>query len=209
MTAMIPLENEARDRFSQQGQSGIAPREVSAPAVAAPVAPASVGLVQKLTQRPLKIGPISGFRLAFPNREDAPAGGLQGNFIGGIALNVAGYLLAPIFRVRFWLSRAPAAVMSMPEATVDKDGLAARPEDKVWLSGEVFAVEPVPVAHGVNQPAHDHLGLRVRGFDRSHDVAADWISRCRLLRHSQPRRTRSRPARDSDGRPAIEAALPG
>lgn len=99
--------------------------------------------------------------------------------------------------------------MSVPKATVDKDGLAARAEDKVWLAGEVLAVEPVSIAHCVNQPAHDHLGSRVRRLDRPHDVAADGISWCRRFRHSPLRRMQRRPAPDSAGRPAIGAALPG
>ena len=108
--------------------------------------PTSVSLIQELAQPKLEVGSISGFRLALPNCEDTPAGSVQREFVGGIALNVAGNLGPPVCSVRFRLSRAPNTVMSMPEATVDKDNLTSRAKDKVWLAGEVLAVEPVPVA---------------------------------------------------------------
>lgn len=44
--------------------------------------------------------------------------------------------------------------MLVPEASVDEDDFLSGPEDKVWLSGQVFGVEPVTVAHAVNEGSH-------------------------------------------------------
>lgn len=76
-----------------------------------------MALIQELAQLNLKLCSISGFRLALPNREDSPAGGIQREFVGGIALNIACNLGSPVRRVRFWLSRAADTFMSVPETT--------------------------------------------------------------------------------------------
>ena len=46
------------------------------------------------------------------------------------------------------------AVMRMPEAPVNKDDLVPRGEHKIRFSGEVFPVQPEPVAELVNKPPY-------------------------------------------------------
>ena len=43
-----------------------------------------------------------------------------------------------------------AAVVLMPEATVDKNYLSARYENEVGLPRKLSGVEPITIAHGVS-----------------------------------------------------------
>src|SRR5690242_6530122 len=87
-----------------------------------------------------------------------------------VALDIALQLRVPVARVRFWLPAVEAfrRAVLMPETSVDKDGLAARSEDQVRLTGKVLAMQPVAVAPRVKQTAHNHFRFRVRGADLSH-----------------------------------------
>jgi len=51
--------------------------------------------------------------------------------------------------------------MLVPEASVNKDHLPAGSKDKVWFSGEVFAVQSESVAQPVEHPAQQKLRCRI------------------------------------------------
>jgi hypothetical protein len=58
----------------------------------------------------------------------------------------------------------------MPETSVDKNHLSARPENHVGLAWEVFAVEAISEAERVDKPPDDHLWLSVAVSDPRHSL---------------------------------------
>jgi hypothetical protein len=44
---------------------------------------------------------------------------------------------------------------------MNEDGLSKTRKDQIGLAGQVFAMQPEPVAHAVRRPADEHLGCRV------------------------------------------------
>ena len=62
--------------------------------------------------------------------------------------------------------------MPVPEAAVDEDRLVPASEHDIRPSGEVFAMEAIAVAHGVETAADDHFRLGIAAFDGLHDAAA-------------------------------------
>lgn len=62
--------------------------------------------------------------------------------------------------------------MTVPEAAVDENRLAAAGEDDIRPSGQVLSVEAIAVSHGVEAAPDDHLRLCVAAFDRLHDAPA-------------------------------------
>lgn len=64
------------------------------------------------------------------------------------------------------------ALLTMPEAPVHEDHLPARPEHKVWRTGQVAPVQPVPVAHSMHEAPHSRLGTGALAPDAGHELAA-------------------------------------
>ena len=62
--------------------------------------------------------------------------------------------------------------MLVPKATVNEDHLAARPEDEIGRTGQVTAVQAIPVSKPMNETAHDHLGLHAFAPDAAHILTA-------------------------------------
>lgn len=93
--------------------------------------------------------------------------------------------------------------MPVPEATMDEDDGPAAREDHVGLSRQVLAVEPEAVPHGMDEPAHSKLGLRVLAADTPHAFAA-------LRRGQRVSQSASWPAlRLSEREGVFEAVLDG
>lgn len=63
-------------------------------------------------------------------------------------------------------------IMLVPETSVDEYDLAPRRKDEVWISGQVFPVQPVAVPHTVHEPAHGHFRLHVLTSNAPHVLAA-------------------------------------
>ena len=57
----------------------------------------------------------------------------------------------------------------MPVAAMHEDNLAAWRKDQVWAAGEVPALQPESVPHGVSQSANNQLRLGVASADAGHD----------------------------------------
>lgn len=68
--------------------------------------------------------------------------------------------------------------MLMPETAVDKDCLLSANERQVRFPRKVLAVEPIPIAEAMHQPAHKKLRLHSFAPDRPHIcTAALWRER--------------------------------
>jgi hypothetical protein len=73
--------------------------------------------------------------LALPNRKHGPTCLSQSGLLGAIALFVGFNLLPPESASGFWEACEATAVVSMPEATMDKNSLPAAWKDNVWGTG--------------------------------------------------------------------------
>ena len=109
-----------------------------------------------------------GFGFAFPDREDAPAEALEGEFGGGVALGVAGQFGFPEGAVAGGDAAGGVMGVLMPEAAVDKDHGAAGAENEVRFAGQVAALEPVAEAERGDQLADDYFGFGVVAADAGH-----------------------------------------
>lgn len=49
----------------------------------------------------------------------------------------------------------------MKETAMHENYFLSRVKDKIRLAGQSLAMEPEPIAHPVDEGAHDHLGLCV------------------------------------------------
>lgn len=74
--------------------------------------------------------------------------------------------------IRFGLHLAVAAGVHVPETAMNEDHLAESGEDQVRFARQILAVQPEPIAHGVNHPANGQLRLCIAALDRRHTAAA-------------------------------------
>lgn len=62
--------------------------------------------------------------------------------------------------------------MPMPKAAVNKNDLTFFRKNDIWFSGQILPVQPVPIAHGVEDSTYDHFRAGVNGSDGLHDFAS-------------------------------------
>jgi hypothetical protein len=95
---------------------------------------------------------------------------LQRSRVPRIALFVSRKLRKPIGFVGTWRTPITArrVIVSMPETAVHEDNFAARPEDEVWVTGQVLPMQPVTVAKSMHKPPHRKFGLHPFALDAPH-----------------------------------------
>ncbi len=126
-------------------------------------------------------------QLAFPNDKNPPALRAQCLHGGGVAIGVAGNFCAPIGGVGFRRPRAALAVMTVPEAAMNKDHSFVARQNDVGLAGEVGAMQPEAKSRRVKGAAHLSLRFCIAGFDGAHDRCA-LFGRKDIVRHGVWRR---------------------
>ena len=62
-------------------------------------------------------------------------------------------------------------IMDVPEASVNKDHLVPRRENKVRLTWQILSVESKPIAKSVRQSTHSKFNCSVLAADMRHDFA--------------------------------------
>ena len=62
--------------------------------------------------------------------------------------------------------------MSVPEAAMHENDFSTRGKDDVRFARQIGPMQAVAIAHSMQQPTYDHLGLRIAALDRAHDFAA-------------------------------------
>lgn len=81
---------------------------------------------------------------ALPDNHNTPAQRLKRGHAFGIPRPVAVDFGSPVPLIRLRQPNATMAVVSMPEAPMDKQGEATADKGDVWLAGQIFAVQPIP-----------------------------------------------------------------
>jgi hypothetical protein len=89
-----------------------------------------------------------------------------------ISRHVAGTLAAPEVSARCRLHRAPPAIVTVPEAAVDKNRRSILAQHDVWFSGEILSVQSVPKAARVKEGPDAHFRFCIAAFDCRHVPAA-------------------------------------
>ena len=105
---------------------------------------------------------VGALQLMLPDAEDTPAEGAEGAGDEAVAGAVGGDLLPPEGGVR--LRRRGVQRAAVPEATVDEDGEAVCPEDKVGFHAEGLQLQPFafPPERGSSAPAGEAVGAEER-----------------------------------------------
>ena len=104
---------------------------------------------------------------AFPDYANLPPLAYQVANVFRVSSYVSADLVLPVIDPAGGKPSLPA-VVAVPEATVDEDYLAPRPEHEVGAPGQVAPVETVAIAHPVQEPAHGHFGAGVLLPNRGH-----------------------------------------
>jgi len=86
------------------------------------------------------------------------------------------YFIQPPFGAGLGYYIIFTAFVAMPETAMYKDdGLVFR-QYYIGLAGEVFYVQTVAIAQGMQVAAHEHFGLGVLAFYAAHIVAACFLA---------------------------------
>jgi hypothetical protein len=73
----------------------------------------------------------------------------------------------------------------VPETAVDKNTHTVSRQNDVGFAWQIVPVEPKPVAHGMQQPSHNKLGLGVFAANAAHELAA--LMRAQSIGHAGSR----------------------
>ena len=85
-------------------------------------------------------------RLAFPDRDNLPAGLLQQGFVARVAFLISGEFRPPELRSRRGNLRNPASLVMVPETAVHEDGDPMPGQDDIWRPGKVTPMQPETIA---------------------------------------------------------------
>lgn len=119
--------------------------------------------------------------LALPNDQRIPT--LLGTAaeVTGIARPVPVELCLPEIAARFWDMGKLAALMLVPEASMDEDGFPTPWECHIGAARRRLPLQAEAIAEAMQRAAHDHLGLGVGPPDASHVGAS--VSRGKPVGH--------------------------
>ena len=120
----------------------------------------------------------AGPDLALPYHKNVPSQLAKPRPMLDVARRIPFQLRQPVCSIGFGPTDDSAArvVMLMPETAMHENHLPSRREDEVWLARQVSTVQPVPVAHRMQEAPHGHFGLHSLGPDARHDLASTlWI----------------------------------
>lgn len=106
--------------------------------------------------------------LAFSNYKNTPALPAQALDVLLVPSPIPFEFWEPVICMGLRLMREPAVSMRVPIAPIDLNDFSKTREDEVRRPRESADVQPVPVAHAVNQPTHGHLGRRILAADAPH-----------------------------------------
>lgn len=116
-------------------------------------------------------------QLTIPDGENFPARRGQCGKMFRVAFLVPRNLGQPVFQVAFGFAPAFAAVMTVPEAAMDKYCFPPPDKRQIRPPGNVAPVEPVPcIAKFPDDPSHSQFRPSVFRLDAPHIFgAADWL----------------------------------
>jgi hypothetical protein len=99
--------------------------------------------------------------LTLPHSSYFPTGGLEREIFGYIPCLGSTAFIRPKVRARFRYHGSPPAVMTVPKASVHKDGNPMLRKNYIGFSGKILSVQAVPVAHFVEHRSDAQFWLGV------------------------------------------------
>jgi hypothetical protein len=118
---------------------------------------------------------VLGFDLAFPDMNNFPARVFQGIFSSQVIAFVPADLFQPPFCSCFGYHKVPAAVMTVPEATVDKDDRFVFWQYNIGLAWQCFYVKTVTKTCGKKKFPDAHFGFGIGAPDTGHIEASGFL----------------------------------
>ena len=109
--------------------------------------------------------------LTLPDSQNLPAEHFELRILLGGALLILFEFRKPVVKPGFRNSAVTAA-MGMPETPMHENSLAPRGESQIRLTGKVFALKAIAVAHTMCQTSHSHFRLRIPSLDGPHHLTA-------------------------------------
>jgi hypothetical protein len=106
--------------------------------------------------------------LAFPDYKYTPAEVSECRDVSNVSHYIPIPLCAPKVGIRNWNNSAVAALMHMPKASVNEDDLAARREDQIRPTRQIFLMQNIAVAQTMYGPADNHFRFCVLSGDSRH-----------------------------------------
>lgn len=117
--------------------------------------------VERICQRLQCFFSFDGLQLTFPDRDGVPAHRGQFMLYFHITLLVPLYFIGPELCIGLRYGVITTALMSMPEATINKDTCSILPQHDVWLPWKSWMIQTIAVAMPPQITSHHHLGFRV------------------------------------------------
>lgn len=112
---------------------------------------------------------------AFPHDETRPTRLLQAILDLPVAFHVPLEFLGPEIGSLLRPACFRTVRVSVPEASVDEHDFTPPGKHDIRSTGQVSAMQAIPVVHRVEQATDNHLGLRVATSNGGHDPATKWI----------------------------------
>lgn len=108
--------------------------------------------------------------MSFPDDNCVPAEAAQLDAFFDVALFVAFYFLFPEWDVALGCYKVLAALVAVPEASVDKDDCLVFAQYYVGGTWQAFDIYAVAVAVGMEVTAHNQLWFGVLALDARHTL---------------------------------------
>ena len=113
--------------------------------------------------------------LTFPDNERAPAHVCELTPIRTVTLAILLEFRNPVLLSCIWYSSFCAALVLMPETSMDKDRFASARKHDIWTARKTVGVQTVAIAHTVQQRPHGHFRSSVLASYPRHVSAAIFL----------------------------------
>lgn len=123
--------------------------------------------------------------MTLPHNQYVPAHALKSVSIAPVAETISFQLGLPVFFPRFWHGGQSASLVPMPKTSMNKNNFTSPGQRHVRLSGQVSAMKPIPISHGVHHAAHGKLRFRVLAPDAGH-LPASFFRRDGVSQYQYP-----------------------
>src|SRR5690606_7503099 len=89
-----------------------------------------------------------------------------------IARYIAPDFSEPVVFVGSWHTCSSGTIMTVPKTPMNKNYLSVTGKDNVGLSGKVRPMQPISIAHAVQEASNGELWLCIARLDRTHNSTA-------------------------------------
>lgn len=114
--------------------------------------------------------PVLLRQFALPDRDDGPGERVEHLGALQVSFNIPRHLRLPEFHVRLRHNVFRASLMSVPEASIDKDDCPVLWQYEIGRAGQPAVIQPVSITPMPQLVPHNLFWVRVLGTDAGHAV---------------------------------------